>query len=614
MRAKLLAVFGIGALACGGQGSWQRCDGDSDCSAGQVCRSPVAGERGVCVVALEIAITSPAAGSWVGQGGAPVAATARPATSAVSVPDALELRADGASAGTLQRQPDGTFGGRYQPLSTPNAPVSLTAVAALGALGEISSAPVAVGVDVDPPAVSNVTASCRGGATCLRNDVLDVSVTVTDAHLEAVALALDLGDAAPVPMSNGGSGDVYSASVDLKTLAFPAFSRAVGARLTASDAAGNPAASTGTVQVTRLMWTYSGGAPTTTPALTADGTAVIGLSAFSDQLRAVRLDGTERWRLKVGGNSITAAPSIGPSAIWVGSEDNHIYAVSLDGTAVLNGCDTGGGVKGTPALDGRTPEIAFAGSGSGRIYAAGTGSTCVMSPLTDAFAASAAVDRAGAILAATATATATATLRKYQFDGAFIPDWNAQVGVSVSAPVAIDASGNGWTGSQDARLNRTTPAGETTTVTTLGGSIVDSAVILAGGHVVVGDQNRVLHRFAPDGTSVWTKEPVLEGAVLAPLVLAGGDAMFIVPTAAGTVHAVDQNGKEIWSGKLSQGQALREGNVHTPPGSAVSIAYFGCADGNLYAVLVDGALDATAPWPKSHHDVRNTGNAASPLP
>jgi hypothetical protein len=46
----------------------------------------------------------------------------------------------------------------------------------------------------------------------------------------------------------------------------------------------------------------------------------------------------------------------------------------------------------------------------------------------------------------------------------------------------------------------------------------------------------------------------------------------------------------------------------------VSTAYFGCADGNLYAVIVDGRLDTTAPWPKSHHDTRNTGNAAAPLP
>ncbi len=43
-------------------------------------------------------------------------------------------------------------------------------------------------------------------------------------------------------------------------------------------------------------------------------------------------------------------------------------------------------------------------------------------------------------------------------------------------------------------------------------------------------------------------------------------------------------------------------------------AYAGSQDGKLYAVVVDGPLDATAPWPKAHHDLANTANASSPLP
>jgi outer membrane protein assembly factor BamB len=188
------------------------------------------------------------------------------------------------------------------------------------------------------------------------------------------------------------------------------------------------------------------------------------------------------------------------------------------------------------------------------------------------------------------------------------------VGVNVGAPIAIDGADGAFTGSQDAKLNLTTPAGSTTTVKTLGGSIIDSPVILAGGDVVVGDQARVLHRFRPDGTQVWAAEPVLDGPVLAALVLAGGSAALLVPTAAGTLHAVAADGTVLWGGALTQGQALRAGNVHTPPGAAFGTAYFGSSDGKLYAVAVEGRLDAAAPWPKAHHDARNTSNAASPLP
>ena len=35
------------------------------------------------------------------------------------------------------------------------------------------------------------------------------------------------------------------------------------------------------------------------------------------------------------------------------------------------------------------------------------------------------------------------------------------------------------------------------------------------------------------------------------------------------------------------------------------------ADGKLYAVVVDGQLDVTAPWPKAFHDPRNTSNAGT---
>jgi outer membrane protein assembly factor BamB len=287
--------------------------------------------------------------------------------------------------------------------------------------------------------------------------------------------------------------------------------------------------------------------------------------------------------------------------------------VKPDGSAILNGsgCNTGGAVQGTPAVGSASPETVFAGSGVGRLFAVDAAGMCAAGPATDSFSAPPSVDGAGKVLAA----TATATLRKYTFDGAaLVPDWSVQVGVNVAAPIAIGAAGDAWTGSQDAKLNATTPAGSTATVKTLGGSIVDSPVILAGGDVVVGDQARVLHRFRPDGTSAWAAEPVLDGPVLAPLALSGGAAALLVPTAAGTLHAVAADGSVLWSGSLAPGQALRAGNVFTPPGSAFGTAYFGSADGRLYAVAIEGGLDAAAPWPKALRDQRNTSNAASPLP
>jgi outer membrane protein assembly factor BamB len=551
-------------------------------------------------------------GGWVGQAGAPVQASLRVRATGRAEPAAIDLLAEGSPVASLLRTGAGTYQGTWVPAAGMAGPAWLAAVAARATADEVASAPLGVRVDVEPPALSGATAACAA-APCLRDAGLRVGATAADANLVSVEASLDLDPARAFPMAL--SGAEWVADVDLGALPFPALARDVAVQVRAVDAAGNATVQSLALAVTRLRWAYDAGAPVTSPAVMADGTLVVGVSTTTHQVRAVGPDGVEIWKATIGTGFVTADPSLGPGAILVASQDGRIYAVAPDGSAVLNGagCNTGGSVQGTPAVSSSIPETAFAGSGAGRIFAADAAGMCAAGPLTDAFAAPASIDGAGRVLAA--TATATATLRKYLFDGAaFTQDWSVQVGVNVGAPIAIDAAGAAFTGSQDAKLNLTTPAGSTATVKTLGGSIVDSPVILAGGDVVVGDQARVLHRFRPDGTQVWAGEPVLDGPVLAPLVLAGGGVALLVPTAAGTIHALAADGTVLWGGALTPGQALRAGNVHTPAGAAFGTAYFGSADGKLYAVAVEGRLDEAAPWPKAHHDSRNTSNAASPLP
>jgi len=69
-----------------------------------------------------------------------------------------------------------------------------------------------------------------------------------------------------------------------------------------------------------------------------------------------------------------------------------------------------------------------------------------------------------------------------------------------------------------------------------------------------------------------------------------------------------------WSAELAP-TVLRAGNIHPSSllGPVLSTAYFSGTNGKLYAVIVDGALDGAAPWPKAFHDPRNT-NRAGPQP
>ncbi|MFL5274468.1 MAG: hypothetical protein ACJ79E_20630 [Anaeromyxobacteraceae bacterium] len=101
------------------------------------------------------------------------------------------------------------------------------------------------------------------------------------------------------------------------------------------------------------------------------------------------------------------------------------------------------------------------------------------------------------------------------------------------------------------------------------------------------------------------------------MALAGTTAPFIVPTNAGKVFALGDDGTTKWQATLPSATQLRAGNIFTPPsqpaGSTLSYAYFSSGNGRLFAVIVDGQLDASAPWPKAFHDPRNT-NHAGPQP
>ena len=90
---------------------------------------------------------------------------------------------------------------------------------------------------------------------------------------------------------------------------------------------------------------------------------------------------------------------------------------------------------------------------------------------------------------------------------------------------------------------------------------------------------------------------------------------FVVSTAQGAVHALRADGSISWSASSLANFALQPGNIYTPPNQpaneVLSTAYFAGADGVLHAVIVDGALDGNAPWPKAFHDPRNTNRAGA---
>jgi outer membrane protein assembly factor BamB len=134
-------------------------------------------------------------------------------------------------------------------------------------------------------------------------------------------------------------------------------------------------------------------------------------------------------------------------------------------------------------------------------------------------------------------------------------------------------------------------------------------VVLADGTIISGSPAGYLQATNLLGSPPWPRSAALNGTPTIPLVL--GSGTLLAPTSTGRLYALNlQTGEALWSFKLSEtGQPLQPANLWTEPGAKTSTAYVSGADGKLYAVIVDGALDTAAPWPKAYHDPQNTSNA-----
>ena len=625
-----LAFLGSLAAACGGGGSWQRCGSTAECPAGTFCNAPVSGEEGVCQAPATAALTAPVPGAYVGTS-APVAATLTLATAGMQAPATVALRLGGSPVATLALQgaPAGqiaSYAGTWNPGSAQNGSGSLDVLASLdvaGAAVAVSSPPVAVTVDTVPPSIQAAGASCEGG--CKRDSLLNVTADVTDASVVQVAVSVDLEPGRPVAVTRAGS--IWSAAVALQDWPFPWFQRTAQVTVRATDLALNEATATLPVDVTRLRWAYASGATAvTSPAVMSDGTIVFGVSATSGQLRALRPDMTEAFPpVTLGSQAVTAAPSIGPTAIWVASNDGRVYAVAHDGSGILNGsgCNTGSATAGTPTLSLDTSETSFTGSTTTHaIFSASVSkSLCNGTTVGEAFIGSAGLGASGRIFAATISGTGVQSIRRFTDPGTGLlsSDWAVAAGLGADVPLSIDENEQVLGASFDANLYRVTDNGASATalvLATLPSRATVSPLILAGGDVVVGTVDGGLYRLTSAGTEVWAVAPNL-GAEVTGLVAASSrgtsDATLYGGTALGKLSAIRGDGLEVWSGQVASG-ALRSATITLGTGGGLPTLYAASSNGSLYAVVVDTALDTTAPWPKAHHDVRNTGNAGSPLP
>jgi hypothetical protein len=629
-------VLGLMAACGGSEGTQPRCSRNTDCVSGLVCLLPVAGEQGVCTSPpFGVGLVAPASGARAGKAGIDVAAQVTVANASAAGPDAVVILANGSRAGTLTLAGrDGAlldYRGTYVP---PDGAVGsiVLAVAATISAGVIPSEGVAIFVDAKAPVLSSGATFCT--ATCLRDEIVPVTVEIEEDEIDTVEASLDLDGHAQWAPLHAVTPTLFAGELHLATYAFPSFSGTAAARFRARDRSGNETVlDIPAVPVTRVRWVHDAQAlAVTAPAVAPDGSLVIAVNSSSAQLRAVGVDGVEKWRTSVGNQGIVQAPTMGAGMTWVGSNDGNLYGRFANGTLLT--CPSSNQVPGsmfTPALR-LAPEAAYSGGSAAKLYGANATGTCFGAGVstTDAVTTSPVIVN-DTLYVASVSSLGTASVRSFGLDllakAAVSPmDGSVACGRIDASPAANGTSL--FVGCANGKIFAIDLSSlDATAIASLSGAVVESPVLLPNGDVIVGTNDKKLHRLAKPAlgtgpwTEAWSPAPDLGAAVTGTLVAspdAAGAVVYAV-TAAGNLYALDGEGKVVWSTAGESTPPLGRFSLSFPtiapaqPGGLPTL-YAGSAEGKLYAVVVDTGLDTTSPWPKSHHDVRNTGIAAAPLP
>jgi len=325
------------------------------------------------------------------------------------------------------------------------------------------------------------------------------------------------------------------------------------------------------------------------PAFGSDGNIYVG--SPDGALYSLRTDSTLRWRYATG-ERIRSSPAIATDGtIYVGSDDNVLYAVNSDGTTRWTYV-TDGSVQTSPAI-GADGTIYVAsldqwlhavkpedGSRKWRILANRTGRS------------SAAVAASGAIYVGTddgyICAESTNGARK----------WECKTGGAIHSSPSFAADGTVYCGSDDGYLYALNPDGTLRWKFATDSTVQGSASIAADGTIYFGSDNGNLYALNPDNGSL--KWKYLTGGSVSASPTVASDGTIYFGSADNSVYALNPDGTAKW--QFESDGAIQSSPTIGPDGKV----YFTSRDGYLYALKGRSPL-AGSPWPKFHHDLRNTG-------
>ena len=316
-----------------------------------------------------------------------------------------------------------------------------------------------------------------------------------------------------------------------------------------------------------LDWTYqAGGLILSCTAIGSDSTIYFG--SWDHALHALNADGTLKWKYQTG-DRVASSPAVGiDGTVYFGSLDNYLYALKSDGTLKWR-FQTGDGVFSSPVI-GSDGTIYF-GSFDNHFYALNPDGSLKWEFLTS-----------NGILSSPAIGS----------DGTVYFGNGVEIYIDEITPRPGDT-----------HFYALNPDGTLKWRYVTGKAVHSSPALGSDGTIYFGSQDNSFYALNPDGSLKWsykTGDAVDSGPAV------GSDGTVYFGSFDGNLYALNADGTIKWN--FNSGHY-----VGSPPTiSSNGILYFGSWDNYLYALDTGtGAGLADSPWPKSRHDVQNTGRAGA---
>ena len=323
------------------------------------------------------------------------------------------------------------------------------------------------------------------------------------------------------------------------------------------------------------------------PAIAADGTVYVG--SQDDYLYAVNPNGTLKWRYLTGG-VVRSSPAIAADGtVYVGSYDHSLYALNPDGTLKWRYL-TGGDVPSSPAIaaDGT---IIF-GSRDKTIYALNPDSTVKWSyPTSGEVYSSPAIAPDGTIYCGS----------NDRFLHALNPGgslkWSYKVSRDIQSSPAIASDGTVYFGAEDGILYALNPDSTLKWSVTTNGQILTSPAIAPDGTVYFGSSDDGFYALNPDGSTKW-RYATGKDVNSSPAISSNGTVYF--GSDDDNLYALRADSTLVWW--YPTDYQIESSPTIGPDGTVYFVGY----DGYLYALKAPSPLASSA-WPKFRHDIKNNG-------